>query len=68
MRKIGSWDIASLVKATYRNGDRNLTEREIDLAYGLKDKMESILINHSKYFILQITFLYTCCSFPCMAA
>ena len=38
------------------NGDRNITEREINLAYGLKDKMESILINHSKYFIFQITF------------
>ena len=51
-----SWEcVASLVKETHRNGDRNLTEREIDLAYGLKDKMESILINHSKYFILQIT-------------
>ena len=52
-----SWEgVASLVKATHRNGDRNLTEREIDLAYGLKDKMEIILINHSKYFILQIKF------------
>ena len=48
--------VASLVKATRRNGDRNLTKREIDLAYGLKDKMESILINHSKSFILQIKF------------
>ena len=52
-----SWEgVASLVKATQRNGDNNLTEREIDLAYGLKDKMVSILINPSKYFILQITF------------
>ena len=52
-----SWKgVASLVKASHRNGDRNLTEREIDLAYGLKDKMERILINPSKYFILQITF------------
>ena len=47
-----SWEgVASLVKATHRNGDRNLTEREIDFSYGLKDKMESILINHSKYFV-----------------
>ena len=45
-----------LVKVAHRNGDSSLIEREIDLAYGLKDKMESILINHSKYFILQITF------------
>ena len=52
-----SWEVvASLVKAAHRNGDRNITEREIDLAYGLKDKMESILINHSKPFILKITF------------
>ena len=48
--------VASLVKATHRNGDRNITEREINLAYGLNDKIASILINHSKSFILQITF------------
>ena len=48
--------VASLAKAAHRNGDRNITEREINLAYGLKDKMERILINHSKYFILQIKF------------
>ena len=52
-----SWEgVASLVKEAHRNGDRSIIEREIDLAYCLKDKMESILINHSKYFILQITF------------
>ena len=28
--------VASLVKETYRNGDTNLTQREINLAYGLK--------------------------------
>ena len=43
-----SWQgVASLVKAVHHNGDRNLIEREIDLAYGLKDKMVSILINQS---------------------
>ena len=48
-----SWEgVASLVKATHRNGGTNLIEREIDLAYGLKDKKESILINHSKSVIL----------------
>ena len=52
-----SWEgVASLVEASHRNGDRNLSEREIDLAYGSNDKMASILINHSKYFMLQITF------------
>ena len=52
-----SWEgVDSLVKETHRNGDTNLTEREIDLAYGLKDKKESILINHSKSVILKITF------------
>ena len=48
--------VASLVKEAHCNGDRNLTEREIDLAYGLKDKMVRILINPYKHFILQITF------------
>ena len=38
-----SWEgVASLVKVAKHNGDRNLTKKEIDLAYGLKDKMESI--------------------------
>ena len=38
-----SWEgVASLVKAAQRNGDNNITEREIDLAYGVKDKMTSI--------------------------
>ena len=38
-----SWEgVASLVKAAQRNGDNNLIEREIDLAYGVKDKMASI--------------------------
>ena len=34
-----SWEgVASLLKAKHRNGDTNLTQREIDLAYGLKEK------------------------------
>ena len=38
-----SWEgVASLVKEAQRNGYNNLTEREIDLAYGVKDKMASI--------------------------
>ena len=35
-----SWEgVASLVKATHHNGDTNITQREIDLAYGLKHMM-----------------------------
>ena len=30
--------VASLVKESHRNGDTNLTEMEINLAYGSKDK------------------------------
>ena len=64
-----SWEgLSSLVKETHCNVDTNLTQREIDLAYGLKDNQESILINHSRYVILQITFWCTCCSFSCMDA
>ena len=38
-----SWEgVVSLVKEAQRNGDNNLTEREIDLAYGVKDTMASI--------------------------
>ena len=44
-KKLGhviSWEsVASLVKSTHCNGDRNSTEREINLAYGLKDKWEA---------------------------
>ena len=33
------WEgVAPLVKAADRNGDTNITQRENDLAYGLKDK------------------------------
>ena len=46
-----SWEgVALLVKTTHRNGAANLTQREIDLAYGLKDKQEIILMNHSIFF------------------
>ena len=45
-----SWEgVASLVKVAHCNGDTNITQREIDLAYGLKDKQASILINDSNY-------------------
>ena len=37
-----SWEgVASLVKAAQRNGDNNLIEREIDLAYGVKIKWQA---------------------------
>ena len=44
------WEgVASLIKATHWNGDNNITHKEIDLAYGLKDKQKIILINHTIY-------------------
>ena len=50
-----SWEgVASLVKASHRNGDTNLTQTKIDLAYGLKDNQESILINQTIYFFENI--------------
>ena len=64
-----SWEgVASLVKASHHNGDTNITQREIDLAYGLKDKKESILIKHSNSFFCKLHidvqtlffFLYGC--------
>ena len=43
-----SWEgVASLVKEAHRNGDTNVTKREIDLAYGLKDKQVIILISNT---------------------
>ena len=46
-----SWEgVASLVKASHRNGDTIITQREINLEYGLKDKQENILINRSIFF------------------
>jgi len=39
--------VASLVKEAHRNGDTNVTEREIDLAYGLKDKQVIVLISNT---------------------
>ena len=64
-KKLGhgiSWEgVASLVKVAQHNGDNNLTEKEIDWAYGVKDKMASILLIKypSKSFILQITYWRT---------
>ena len=50
-----SWGgVASLVKETHCNGDITFTQREIDLAYGLKAKQESILINHTNFFFANI--------------
>ena len=44
-----TWEgVASLVKEAHRNGDSNVTQREIDLAYGLRDEQVhiNILITH----------------------
>ena len=44
-----TWEgVASLVKEAHRNGDSNVTQRVIDLAYGLRDKQGriNILITH----------------------
>ena len=63
-----SWEgVASLVKATHRNGDTNLTLREIDLSCGLKDKKASILIKHTIYFFANIYIDVQVDFFPCMA-
>ena len=46
-----SWERASiLVVESHRNGDTNLTHREIDLEHGLKDKQESMQL-FTQYFI-----------------
>ena len=38
-----SWEgVSALVLEAHCNGDTNLTQMEIDLAYGLKDKHASI--------------------------
>lgn len=37
-----SWQLLSeLIREVYRSGDGNVTDREIDLAYGLKDRKVS---------------------------
>ena len=51
--------VFSLVKAEHRNGYTNLTQREIDLTYGLKDKKASILINHSIFFFANYILMFT---------
>jgi hypothetical protein len=50
-----SWEgVATLLKEAHRNQDTNLTQREIDLAYGLKDKHESILFTHIMFQLFSI--------------
>ena len=64
-----SWEgVASLVKEAHRNGDSNITETELNLAYGLKDKHESILINHTIIFFNYIdvhVHLFPCIAWTC---
>ena len=40
--------VSSLVKEAHRNGDSNVTQREIDLAHGLRDLQvrTNLLITH----------------------
>jgi hypothetical protein len=50
-----SWEwVATLLKEAHCNQDTNLTQREIDLAYGLKDKQEIIIFTH---IMLQLFFI-----------
>jgi hypothetical protein len=50
-----SWEgVATLLKEAHRNQDTNLTQREIDLAYGLKDKHASILFTHIMFQLFSI--------------
>ena len=45
-----SWEgVSTLFIEAHYNGNTNLTHWEIDLAYGLKDKLESMLV--TQYFI-----------------
>ena len=58
-----SWEgVASLVKETRCKGDIILTERDNDLAYGLKHKKARILISHTIIFFSNIL-MYTFISF-----
>ena len=42
-----SWEgVATSLKESLHNQDTYITQREIDLAYGLKDKHASILFTH----------------------
>ena len=40
--KLSWYDVSTLVKETECRGDTNITNREIELAYGLKDAQASI--------------------------
>jgi hypothetical protein len=48
--------VATLVKEDKHKGDTNITQREIDLAYGLKNKQENIFTHTIKFFLI----LYLC--------
>ena len=64
-----SWEgVASLFKAAHHNRYTDITQREIDLAYGLKDKKESILVNHSNLFFCKLHIDVHIVFIPCMAA
>jgi hypothetical protein len=57
-----SWEgVATLVKEAHHNQDTNLTQREIDLAYGLNDKQESIFTHI--FYLFSIILMYVVCYF-----
>jgi hypothetical protein len=48
-----SWEgVSTLVIEAHHNGDTNLTQQEIDLAHGLKDKQASILFIQYNFIML----------------
>ena len=50
-----SWEgVDTLLKDSHHNQDANLTQREIDLTYGLKDKHGSILFTHIMFQLFSI--------------
>jgi hypothetical protein len=56
-----SWQrLSELVREARRNGDANVTQREIDLAYGLKDGQ----VSNFTHFI-QLFYIILMCDYMC---
>ena len=50
-----SWEgVATFLKEIHRNQDTNITQREINSAYGLKDKHARILFTHITFYFFPI--------------